>query len=99
MAAEVLCQGSRFELINARETFEQMVAGEKMPGLPQSLTAPPHVRARAPLTSLVIGAGAWGTAMAVHLARRGQHTTLVPRRPEHAVAAAGRPREPRLSAG
>lgn len=38
-----------------------------------------------PLNFAVIGAGAWGTAMAVHLARRGQHTTLVPRRPEHAT--------------
>ncbi len=37
-----------------------------------------------PLNFAVIGAGAWGTAMAVHLARRGQHTTLVTRRPEHA---------------
>ncbi len=36
-----------------------------------------------PLNFTVIGAGAWGTAVAVHLARRGQHTTLVPRRPEH----------------
>jgi glycerol-3-phosphate dehydrogenase (NAD(P)+) len=38
-----------------------------------------------PLNFAVIGAGAWGTAMAVHLARRGQHTTIVPRRPEHAA--------------
>jgi glycerol-3-phosphate dehydrogenase (NAD(P)+) len=38
-----------------------------------------------PLNFVVIGAGAWGTAMAVHLARRGQHTTLVPRRAEHAA--------------
>lgn len=38
-----------------------------------------------PLNFTVIGAGAWGTAMAVHLARRGQHTTLVARRPEHAA--------------
>jgi len=37
-----------------------------------------------PLNFAVIGAGAWGTAMAVHLARRGQHTILVTRRPEHA---------------
>ena len=37
------------------------------------------------LNFVVIGAGAWGTAMAVHLARRGQHTALVPRRPEHAA--------------
>ena len=37
-----------------------------------------------PLNFAVIGAGAWGTAMAVHLGRRGQHTTLVCRRPEHA---------------
>ena len=38
-----------------------------------------------PLNFAIIGAGAWGTAMAVHLARRGQHTTLATRRPEHAV--------------
>lgn len=31
MAAEVLVQGSSFELVNARETFEQMIAGEKVP--------------------------------------------------------------------
>lgn len=31
MAAEVLVHGSTFELINARETFEQMIAGEKVP--------------------------------------------------------------------
>ncbi|MSU70080.1 MAG: diaminopimelate decarboxylase [Opitutaceae bacterium] len=31
MAAEVLVQGSKFELINARETFEAMIAGEKIP--------------------------------------------------------------------
>lgn len=37
-----------------------------------------------PLNFAVIGAGAWGTAMAGHLARRGQQTTLVTRRPEHA---------------
>ena len=35
---------------------------------------------------LVIGAGAWGTAFAVHLARAGQPVTLVPRRSEHAAA-------------
>lgn len=38
-----------------------------------------------PLNFTVIGAGAWGTAMAAHLVRRGQQTTLVPRRPEHAA--------------
>jgi glycerol-3-phosphate dehydrogenase (NAD(P)+) len=38
-----------------------------------------------PLHFAVIGAGAWGTAMAAHLARRNQRTTLVTRRPEHAV--------------
>lgn len=32
----------------------------------------------------VFGAGAWGTAFAVHLARLGHAVTLVPRRPEHA---------------
>jgi diaminopimelate decarboxylase len=31
MAAEVLVKGSAFELINARETFEQLIAGEKVP--------------------------------------------------------------------
>ena len=31
MAAEVLVKGSAFELINARETFEHMIAGEKVP--------------------------------------------------------------------
>ena len=39
-----------------------------------------------PLNFAVIGAGAWGTAMAVHLARRGQQTTLVTRRAEHSGA-------------
>ena len=39
-----------------------------------------------PLNFAVIGAGAWGTAMAVHLARRGQQTTLVTRRAEHSAA-------------
>lgn len=34
----------------------------------------------------VIGAGAWGTAVGVHLVRRGQRATLVTRRPEHAVS-------------
>jgi diaminopimelate decarboxylase len=31
MAAEVLVNGSTFELVNARETFEQMIAGERIP--------------------------------------------------------------------
>lgn len=39
-----------------------------------------------PLNFAVIGAGAWGTAIALHLERRGQHTTLVTRRAEHAVS-------------
>lgn len=34
----------------------------------------------------ILGAGAWGTAMAVHLERAGQKVTLVPRRQEHAEA-------------
>lgn len=33
----------------------------------------------------VVGAGAWGTAVAVHLANNGHSTTLVPRRYEHAL--------------
>jgi diaminopimelate decarboxylase len=31
LAAEVLVRGSAFELVNARETFERMIAGEKIP--------------------------------------------------------------------
>ena len=31
LAAEVLVQGSAFELVNARESFEHMIAGEKVP--------------------------------------------------------------------
>jgi glycerol-3-phosphate dehydrogenase (NAD(P)+) len=34
----------------------------------------------------VAGAGAWGTAFAVHLARLGQSVSLAPRRPAHAAA-------------
>lgn len=34
----------------------------------------------------VVGAGAWGTAVAAHLARCGQAVALVTRRPEHALA-------------
>jgi glycerol-3-phosphate dehydrogenase (NAD(P)+) len=34
----------------------------------------------------VVGAGAWGTAFAVHLARLGQSVSLAPRRPAHAAA-------------
>ena len=38
-----------------------------------------------PVKFTIIGAGAWGTAIAIHLARRGQAVTLVTRRSEHAV--------------
>jgi glycerol-3-phosphate dehydrogenase (NAD(P)+) len=34
----------------------------------------------------VVGAGAWGTAFAIHLARLGRPVVLVPRRPEQAAA-------------
>lgn len=34
----------------------------------------------------VVGAGAWGTAFALHLARQGHAVALAPRRPEHASA-------------
>lgn len=37
------------------------------------------------MTFVVVGAGAWGTAFAVHLARLGQAVTLVPRRAEQMV--------------
>ena len=36
----------------------------------------------------ILGAGAWGTAMAVHLIRLGHAVTLAPRRMEHALAMA-----------
>ncbi|MBA4137344.1 MAG: diaminopimelate decarboxylase [Opitutus sp.] len=35
MPAEVLVSGNRFELVNARESFDSMVAGEKIPGFLQ----------------------------------------------------------------
>ncbi len=31
LAAEVMVQGSSFELVNARESFEQTIANEKLP--------------------------------------------------------------------
>ncbi|MBI3886491.1 MAG: NAD(P)-dependent glycerol-3-phosphate dehydrogenase [Opitutae bacterium] len=48
-----------------------------------------------PLKFAVIGAGAWGTAVAAHLARRGHPTMLVARRAEHgaAITAAGENRD------
>ena len=36
MPAEVLVSGSRFELVNARESFESLIAGEKIPGFLQT---------------------------------------------------------------
>ncbi len=36
LPAEVLVSGSRFELVNAREKFETMIAGEKIPGFLQT---------------------------------------------------------------
>jgi glycerol-3-phosphate dehydrogenase (NAD(P)+) len=47
---------------------------------------PPDVSDVPTTNFAVIGSGAWGTAMAAHLARRGQPVTLVTRRPEHAVS-------------
>lgn len=38
----------------------------------------------------IFGAGAWGTAMALHLDRCGHSVTLVPRRMEHALALSSR---------
>lgn len=40
------------------------------------------------MNTCVLGAGAWGTAMALHLDRCGHSVTLVPRRMEHALAIA-----------
>jgi glycerol-3-phosphate dehydrogenase (NAD(P)+) len=36
-----------------------------------------------PVKAVVLGAGAWGTALAITLARAGHGVTLCPRRPEH----------------
>ena len=38
------------------------------------------------LSCCVVGAGAWGTAFALHLARAGHRVVLAPRREEHAAA-------------
>ena len=40
------------------------------------------------MNCVIFGAGGWGTAMAIHLARPGQTVTLVPRRAEQALALA-----------
>ncbi|MFM7742831.1 MAG: NAD(P)H-dependent glycerol-3-phosphate dehydrogenase [Verrucomicrobiota bacterium] len=40
------------------------------------------------MNCVIFGAGGWGTAMAIHLARQGQTVTLVPRRVEQALALA-----------
>ena len=40
------------------------------------------------MNCVIFGAGGWGTAMAIHLARQGQTVTLVPRRAEQALALA-----------
>lgn len=42
------------------------------------------------MNTVVLGAGAWGTAMAIHLARRGHTVTLAPRRAEQALELADR---------
>lgn len=41
------------------------------------------------MTIAILGAGAWGSAMAIHLNRCGQRVTLVPRRLEQALEIAG----------
>lgn len=42
------------------------------------------------MNAVVLGAGAWGTAIAIHLARQGHTVILVPRRPEQALELADR---------
>jgi glycerol-3-phosphate dehydrogenase (NAD(P)+) len=42
------------------------------------------------MNSVVLGAGAWGTAIAIHLGRQGHTVTLVPRRVEQALELADR---------
>jgi diaminopimelate decarboxylase len=36
LPAEVMVSGSRFELVNARESFETVIAGETIPGFLKS---------------------------------------------------------------
>jgi glycerol-3-phosphate dehydrogenase (NAD(P)+) len=48
---------------------------------------------------VVVGAGAWGTAFALHLARNGQRVALVPRREEHAREIAQRRENPEYLPG
>ncbi|HBG29919.1 NAD(P)H-dependent glycerol-3-phosphate dehydrogenase [Candidatus Macondimonas diazotrophica] len=43
---------------------------------------------RAPQAIVVLGAGSWGTALAIHLARQGHPVTLWAHRPEHATTLA-----------
>ena len=58
-----------------------------------------HVRPPGARRAVVVGAGSFGTAVAVLLARGGLRTTLQARTAEQARAADRRPREPRLPAG
>src|SRR4051812_35183737 len=44
----------------------------------------PSMSPASSLKFVVLGAGAWGTAFALHLVRVGHAVTLVPRRSEHA---------------
>lgn len=48
---------------------------------------------------VVVGAGAWGTAFALHLARTGHPVALVPRRPEQAQAIAAQRENPEYLPG
>jgi glycerol-3-phosphate dehydrogenase len=48
---------------------------------------------------VVVGAGAWGTAFALHLARTGHSVALVPRRPEQAQAIASHRENPEYLPG
>jgi glycerol-3-phosphate dehydrogenase (NAD(P)+) len=48
---------------------------------------------------VVVGAGAWGTAFALHLARTGHSVALVPRRPDQALAIAAQRENPEYLPG
>ncbi len=96
LPAEVLVKGSAFELVGARDTFEQMIAGETHPGVPPMNGARARRREIRRRRRRRVGHGfraapgaAWATP-----------SRLAPRRPEQAAAlAADRARTPTIFPG
>lgn len=56
---------------------------------------PPHAVPTEAVPVTVVGSGSWGTALAIHAARRGHPTVLWSRRPEQAAAMKAERRNPR----